>query len=119
MSHGSTTCVYIDANRSPSYVFLAFISFCLLFCLCSMTAICGSVISQEEKVKKHRFGTTQDQSDSILERKETTKQAVLYSSAFLLTFAFPIIRAVWVTLYEDETLVLDILTAIFYPLQGF
>jgi len=119
MSHGSTTCVYIDANSSPRYVFLAFISFCLFFCICSMAAICWSVISQEEKIKKHRFGSTQDQSVSILERKETTKQAMLYSSAFLLTFAFPIIRALWVTLYEDEALVLDILTAIFYPLQGF
>lgn len=113
----STTCVY--NNKIAGRIFLAVISFCLLFCVYSMVSICQSITSQENRVRRHRFGSNRSHSVSILEGKETIKQGLLYSSAFLLTFAFPTARALASFMGVDKTVILDTLTAIFYPLQGF
>ena len=57
----------------------------------------------------------------ILEKSETVKQALLYTSTFLLAFASPILHSVLKIIFgpEFQSQVLVVLTAILFPLQGF
>jgi len=114
----SKACLY--PGKIPTSGFCVLIVFCFLFCIYSMGSICWSVISQKNRVTRYRFASSQTNQATILEVEQTIKQALSYSLAFLLTFLFPTIHAL-IRFRKPESTVpaLSILSAIFYPLQGF
>jgi len=114
----SKACLY--PGKIPTYGYSVIIVSCFLFCIYSMGIICWSVIRQAKTVRRHRFASSQTNRATILEVEETIKQALSYSLAFFLTFSFPMIHAL-IRLGKPESTVpaLSILSAIFYPLQGF
>jgi len=114
----SKACLY--PGKTPRLGFFVLVVFSFLFCIYSMGSICWSVISQENRVRSHRFASSQTNRVTILEVDETIKQALLYSLAFLLTFLFPMIHALIRLRNPDSTVpTLSILSSIFDPLQGF
>jgi len=94
-------------------IFTAFIvSFSVLFCVISTTTIWYYL---------KRQAILQNQSINVLmEIREISVQALLYNSAFIVTYTFPYIRGTLLFIHPDfNRHALNILTAIFYPLQGF
>jgi len=115
----ATTCLY-PGEISPRIGFTVIIVISFLFCIFSMGSICWSVMRQANRISRYKYGTTQTNRGTILEKEEMIKQALLYSLAFLLTFIFPTIQAA-ILMGKPGTAVplLDSLSATFYPLQGF
>jgi len=114
-----TTCLY-PGQKLPTVGFAVTVIFSFLFCVFSMGSICWAVMSQANRIQRHRYGTTQTNRGSILEKEEMVAQALAYSLAFLLTFLFPTIHALVISGQpETPTPALDTLSSIFYPLQGF
>ena len=64
------------------------------------------------------FGNSKECS-RVMEETETRKQALLYTLVFVLTFIFPIIRAVIFIINSNKNIVLVVLTGILHPLQEF
>jgi len=99
---------------------------CFLVCIVSMVIICWTVISNANKMEKYTTFTinkTPSPRRSRIndEKKETIKQALLYTFAFIFTYFFGAIYFV-ILGFSKETkppAALLILTSIFYPLQGF
>jgi len=100
--------------------------FCFIICIVSMICVCWTVISQATKMEKYtNYSTTRNTphrgSRVNDDKKRTIQQAVLYTFAFIFTYAFPIMSIFYIT-QEDEAqppLAIRILFIIFYPLQGF
>jgi len=101
---------------------------CILFCLYSMGQICWTVISQNRSTDKYVFKRMDNQNSSTRSNRalmsndrETVKQALMYSSAFILTYTFPLVGGM---IWKGGTgnpipYWISILSNIFYPLQGF
>lgn len=113
--------VCIGTSRRTAWVMLSISSFCLLFCVFSMVSICWAVKQRANKMRSHRFRASLTNNSRILEEDETVKQALLYTSAFILTFIFPLVQSVSVTVIGPSArcVVFVVLTGILYPLQGF
>jgi len=89
---------------------------CFLFCIFSMASIYLAVRKQAKCMDKYRFSTANDNT----EQNETRNQALMYTSAFVLTYIFPFIEGITRSQkIETTTNILAILTVTFYPLQGF
>jgi len=101
---------------SSCVVFGILFTFCVIFSLFSMSSIAYMVYEQSKNIRRYMF---RQQSSTILEERETIIQALLYASAFLLTFTFPYIQAFYFLIKGEFSPALAVFTAIFYPLQGF
>jgi len=114
---------------NTKYFFIAIASLfgiCFLICITSMISICWTVISHANKMEKY---TTFPRNKKLPvrtsrikhEKEETIKQALLYASAFILTYFFLIMSMLFVRFGNQSTppAALLILSNIFYPLQGF
>lgn len=119
-SNSTNRCLSADASpvtpeTGSAIMFTALISFCFFFTLLSMISISRSVISLENNMRGYIYNS------SMLQRRETVLQALLYSSAFFLTFIFPFASIIYglVRKMKEYNIVLVILTMVFYPLQGF
>jgi len=100
-------------------IIIVYFCFCLVFTLFSMIFIILTVNSQEKAVRKYNFRSSRRNGNNVLQKKGMITQALLYMLAFLLTFIFPFARSICSVGKERGETVLDILTVIFYPLQGF
>jgi len=94
MLPGASAC--FPRSKLSEWAIPILLAFCFLICISSMICICWTVISQEMKMKKYtRFpknGIRPVRRSRINEEKrETVKQALLYASAFILTYFFVIL----------------------------
>jgi len=101
--------------------------FCFIICIVSMVCICWTVISQATKMEKYtnystKRNTSLRSSRVNDDKNRTIQQALFYTIAFILTYAFPI-AAIFYRIgpkgAEMAPLAIRILFIIFYPLQGF
>jgi len=110
------------APKFVSIGFLGTVSYCVCFTLFSMTSVCHAVISQRDSMKKYSYASPSRRNNQMsLNARGTTIQALMISSTFVLTSIFPLINTI-VNLASRATPVspvLTILSALFYPLQGF
>jgi len=114
---GQTVCYVSWGPESVVWIYVGagIIFLCLLITIYSMAAISYTVLQQQRRMRRYSITTTQNRS-RINESKDTIIQALLYASAFILTFIFPI--SAWLARNED-IFILEVLSKIFYPLQGF
>jgi len=113
----------------PLFVIGATVVLCFLICVISMVCICWKVISQARKMKQYTNFETKNKSSARRrsqcrvneDKTQTIIQALLYVSAFVLTWTFPSITAFYTKGRVDMSVpfVLLTLTQIFFPLQGF
>ena len=95
---------------------------CFFICIASMMCICLTVILQATKMKKYTSfkrsrNSSSQRSHVDDDKKKTIIQACLYILAFIITYTFPVVSA----LYSAGAAVpyaVIILTSIFYPLAG-
>jgi len=94
-------------------------SYCFMACITSMICICWTVTSQANKMRNYTSSARRSRVED--DRKKTIKQAFLYSSAFILTYVFPLIGSAYTKGMADVPLpnTMTVLICIFYPLQGF
>lgn len=103
---------------------------CFIICIISMSGICWAVISRAMKMKKYtNFGKKNksaaqkksSQSRVNEEKIQTIVQALLYASAFILTYSAGSISSFYTRGRADASLpfVIEALIKILYPLQGF
>jgi len=97
---------------------------CFLVCIVSMVSICWTVISSANKMEKYTFIPRDKKLAPIQnrindEKRETIKQALLYTSAFILTYFFLTVSEFFKMFLGGTPVVLQILMSVFYPLQGF
>jgi len=87
------------------------IASCVLFCIFSTIYI----------YRYAQWLYKRNNPDRVNDIQDKTMEAFKYAMAFLLTFLFPYIRAIitFTSPTQDARTELDILVAIFYPLQGF
>jgi len=119
--------VCVGAALPAAIGITCFVSFCLLFCVFSMISICWAVRQRTNIMRRYRFRPpancirTSATSSSVLEEIETVKQALLYTSAFILTFTSPLLQSIRVLMNTSSprSKFLVISTGLLYPLQGF
>merc|ERR1719491_170438 len=98
------TCISIYVAAIPALSFL--------ICVYTMASISIFVHLQWKKMLKYTYNARQEQRQRS-EKWKTIQQAMLYTAAFALTFLFPCILVTW------NAFALEILSNMFYPLQGF
>eukprot|EP00579_Thalassiosira_antarctica_P019220 CAMPEP_0201960656 /NCGR_PEP_ID=MMETSP0904-20121228/7337_1 /ASSEMBLY_ACC=CAM_ASM_000553 /TAXON_ID=420261 /ORGANISM="Thalassiosira antarctica, Strain CCMP982" /LENGTH=507 /DNA_ID=CAMNT_0048506675 /DNA_START=131 /DNA_END=1651 /DNA_ORIENTATION=+ len=119
LGDGTTECIRGDATLANvyQYSFWVFISLITLFCSGSMIAIYLSVYLQERKMQKYRFNTDEnDEVENAHSESERIRQALLlYISAFLICWIFPLI--LWYTPHSVPSL--HIVGDVLFALMGF
>jgi len=114
----------------PLYTICAILTLCFLICIVSMGCICLKVILRAAKMKKYtNFGKKNkspaqrrsSQSRVSEDKIQTIIQALLYMSAFMLTYSAPYISSFYTRGRVDTSLpfAIETLIKILYPLQGF
>jgi len=100
-------------------VWTLFNNFAVGYC---MIAIYRKVRGRATTMRKYVFRNTHNRPNRIeMAVDESARQALLYISAYILTYMWPGISCVLTQISDKEQIrpVIYILTAIFYPLQGF
>jgi len=103
-------CWMFDSPTNLPFIMVLCIS--IMVCLCSMVLIACHVCRQSNAMIRYAYGSKQMQSRQS-EKRDTTHQAMLYASACIVTWVFPI------TVRFFPLFPIDVLKEIFYPLQGF
>jgi len=111
----------------PVFTICTIITLCFLICIMSMVSICWKVISRAMKMREYtNFGKKNSQRRSSQSRvnedkTQTIIQALLYMSAFMLTYSVPYISSFYTrgTVDIPMPFVIEALIKILYPLQGF
>jgi len=116
--------VCLPLSKLSSRIYGALITANFLICTSTMISICWKVNFQTKKMTQYTYARRNSTSrvDRITkERNETIKQACFYFSVFVLTHTFPIILSLIGRGREgiEPPFTIAILSAIFYPLQGF
>jgi len=112
--------VCFTGTLASAIIVASIVSFSLLFCIYSMSSICWSVKRQAARVERYMYRRPSSTNISTpLGENETVKQALLYTSAFILTFIGPLSQALYFIVTGAGMKYLKIFTGIFYPLQGF
>jgi len=100
--------------QTLNWILTGLIASCALICFFSMASICHFVIRQSRRMRQYSPGPNQMRRRDR-ETSETVMQALLYTTAFLITFLFPAISLG----QPNRSFSLEVLSKIFYPLQGF
>jgi len=108
---------FISLKSPMKWPVIFIVPLCLIICISSMVAICCHVYTQSKKISKYTYSVKQRQIRES-ENRKLVLQAMLYALAFFITFLFPIIMF-WTNLNKRYYFPLEVLTSIFYPLQGF
>jgi len=102
------------AGQHILWIIYSLIGGAFLICVWSMASICHFVIRQSRRMRQYSFGSSQMIRRNN-ETRATVAQALLYTSAFFITYLFPLI-----TLGQgNRSFFFELMTKIFYPLQGF
>jgi len=96
-------------------VLIGMVASCGLICFYSMASICHYVIRRSGRMRRYSFGTAQMRLRNI-ETRDTSTQALLYASAFIITYLFP---AISLMRKSGRSFFLEAIIKILYPLQGF
>ena len=85
------------SSNLSMWAILVLLVFCFIVCVSSMICICWTVISQAKTMRKYtkfpKNGIASVRKSRVNnEKRETIKQAVLYASAFILTYFALILR---------------------------
>jgi len=128
MPRGLLIC--FTGSTRGSILVISGISFHFLFCIFSMLSICWSVKRRASRMEIYRFRRTTTNPPKNrrsmstrrerLEEMETVKQAILYTSAFFITYIGLLIRVIYnLGDHGYGFFYLTIFISISYPLQGF
>jgi len=111
---GSNHRLCFTTSTVGSITIISGIAFSFLFCVFSMSSIVWSV-----KQRPTSLGSSVS-TRRRMEEMETVKTAILYTSAFFITFIGLLCQEIIKLTYRDEgSFYLTILIGISYPLQGF
>jgi len=111
---GSTHRLCSTTSTIMSILIISGIAFSFLFCVFSMSSIVWSM-----KQRPTSLGSSVS-TRRRMEEMETVKTAILYTSAFFITFIGLLCQEIIKLTYRDEgSFYLTILIGISYPLQGF
>lgn len=116
--------VCIPRSKLSMIILVGLHSVNLLICISTMISICCKVTFQAKRMTRYTYARRNSTTrvDRITsERNETIKQACLYFFAFVFTHTFPGIQSLILRGREgiEPPFTLNVLSAIFYPLQGF
>jgi len=111
IKQGPFVICYLDDSSKLRFVFFGVLLICLMVCICSMVLICCHVSRQSNAMIRYAYGLQMQRREA--EKQDTIRQALLYTSAFIVTWCFPMVLA----FYCSYPLV--VLMEILYPLQGF
>ena len=110
--------------KSAILLVMVFTGVVLVLCLGTMVYCLAAIYCSFNKKEKlmRRYSTSSSgmqwrRSTFLKEKRQAAKQGVLYSCAFLITFLFPVLNTF--IAHEGVSAALAIISAIFYPLQGF
>jgi len=107
----------------PLYFGTIVILMCFVFILCAMVMTYRAVSERESAMARYDYVSHRGRRNSQLKRglvetRETLKQAFYYVSAFFVTFS-PLVLTLITTELDQSYYALRLISAIFYPLQGF
>lgn len=116
---GPTVCFISRGPESITWIWIGIgiVGTCLCVCIYSMASICDTVIRRQRRMRRYSYTSatkTKSMTSTNVETRDTVIQALLYISAFILTFLFPAISFG----YNDNVFFLRVLAKTSYPLQG-